>query len=181
LPTRHPKLETVLIQDFSKLFDHSNQLSGDFYFCCLGTTIKTAGSKEAFLKVDFTAVVDFGKIALQYQAKKFILISASGANANSLIFYNQVKGKAEDALHDLNLKNLIIFRPGLLMGNRTESRPGEKFAIKTIETLSPFLPKNWLNRVATSVDPLASAMVRESKREGSGVSVIEASQIRHLS
>jgi uncharacterized protein YbjT (DUF2867 family) len=181
LSVQHPKLESIAVQDFSKLHDYSSQLTGDLYFCCLGTTIKTAGTQDAFMKVDFDSVVDFGKIAKQNQAKKFLLVSASGAHASSAIFYNRVKGKAEEALRALNLKSLVFFRPGLLMGNRTESRPGEKFAIKTLEALSPYLPKSWISRVATSVATLAFLMVQESKKENSGVTVIEAAQISHAS
>src|SRR5688500_10362415 len=79
----HPKLKQILIENFSEL----PPVTGDVHFCCLGTTIKTAGSKDNFRKVDFDAVLNFAK-----SAKNFILVSASGANAKSPIFYNRLKG-----------------------------------------------------------------------------------------
>ena len=177
LPIQHPKLEIVLVQDFSKILDFSSQLAGDHYFCCLGTTIKTAGNRPAFMKVDLDAVVDFGKCAEKNQGQRFLVISASGASSRSGVFYNRVKGQAEDALRGLKLKSLVIFRPGLLMGQRSESRPGEAFAIQVIQALSPAFPKKWISRVATPVDDLAALMLSEANRVSSGVTCIEASEI----
>ncbi len=102
--------------------------SADVFVCALGTTIKASGSKENFKKVDFHFVKKFAEAAKKSNAKKFIFISANGANKNSMIFYNQIKGEAEEMLRDFHFDALAILRPSLLIGERIESRPFEKWA-----------------------------------------------------
>jgi uncharacterized protein YbjT (DUF2867 family) len=98
----------------------------DVLFCCLGTTIKVAGSKEEFKKVDHDYVIELGKLAKKYSIPKFLVVSAMGVDSKSFLFYNQVKGQMEEALHSLELRSLQIFRPSLLLGERREFRLGEK-------------------------------------------------------
>src|SRR6478672_9521313 len=82
----------VIIGELGQMSSHRDELKGDIYFSCLGTTIKTAGSQESFRKVDFHGVVSFGRIAFTHKAKKMIVVSASGADSQSKIFYSRVKG-----------------------------------------------------------------------------------------
>lgn len=110
----------------------------DVAFCCLGSTIKKAGSQEAFFRIDHDYILSFAKAC---KADSFLLVSALGADPNSKIFYNQVKGKTEEDLKKIGFKNLIIFRPSLLIGERQESRPGESVAQFFSPFLSFILPK----------------------------------------
>jgi len=137
------------------------ELKGDFYFCCLGTTRKTAGSKPAFMKVDYDAVVDFARIAKHHGAG-LALVSSAGANSNSLFFYSQVKGAAEDALRVLELPRLYIFKPALLLGDRKESRPIEAAAQGIANGMRQVMPK-FSRRIATKVDDLAALMIAAAK------------------
>lgn len=171
------KLKEVLVSDLSELSVHQAELQGDLYFCCLGTTTKNAGSQENFRKVDYQAVVEFGKIAQAHQAKSLTVISASGANAQSLIFYNRVKGETEAALRDLHLQRLVIFRPGLLIGERKEFRMAEKIFTNLYKVLTPILPPSFQAAVATSAVVLASRMLAEGKRISPALEVIEARAI----
>lgn len=119
----HPKLKQVIVSDFSHLSLHAQELKGDFYYSCLGTTKKQAGSKEKFRQIDYQAVCDFGVIAKNHDARSFSLISSSGANPQSPFFYLRLKGEVEVFLKKLNLNHLNIFRPGLLVGERKEFGP----------------------------------------------------------
>ena len=110
------------------------RIAPEVAICCLGSTIKVAGSKEAFAAVDFDLVTAFAKASKAAGAKQMIEISSVGANAQSANFYLATKGKAESALQALSFDRLDIVRPGLLRGNRSESRAGEALGI----TLSPF-------------------------------------------
>lgn len=173
----HPKLKEVIVPDFSKLSDYKEQLKGDIYFCCLGTTIKQAGTKTNFRKVDFDAVVEFGKIAEAHGAQSLTVISAMGANPHSKIFYNQVKGETEKALLELKLNRLILMRPALLIGERKASRPVEKVAISIVNTMVSFLPESVYHLIATPIDTLAGRMLKEGKNPTPKIKIINAKDI----
>ncbi len=177
LPIQNPELSQVIIPDFSKLADPSEKLKGDVYFCCLGTTIKIAGSQENFRKVDFDAIVEFGRVAKANSAQSFVLVSAMGANAKSAIFYNKVKGETEEAIMALNLRSLSIFRPGLLLGERSESRAGENFATAVFKVLSPILPERLEKTIATKADHLADRMLNLGITAKPGTEIIDPADI----
>jgi uncharacterized protein YbjT (DUF2867 family) len=107
----HAKLTEFLISDLADLLSIASKIRGEIYFCCLGTTIGTAGSKENFEKVDHAAIVAFAKIAKSQDAKSFTLVSAMGANPNSMFFYNRVKGRTENDVKATGLRSLIVFKP----------------------------------------------------------------------
>jgi len=98
----------------------------DHVYCCLGTTIKKAGSQENFRKVDHDYPLAFGGAAKKWNASVFGVVTAAGSNAHSKIFYNKVKGELEDNLKSLNLNTTLVFQPSLLLGDREEFRMGEK-------------------------------------------------------
>lgn len=125
LGLRVDKLKNV-VGDLSSLAKYADELRGDVYFCCLGTTIKKAGSQEAFRAVDQHAVIEFAKIAKANGARAFAVITASGSDPSSPIFYSRVKGETEEALQKLGLSSLRILRPSLLLGPRRELRLGER-------------------------------------------------------
>jgi uncharacterized protein YbjT (DUF2867 family) len=126
LPIAHTKLHTI-ISSFDQL-DRLVLPHADVAFCCLGTTIKKAGSQDAFFKVDHDYIINFSKACHRSGINTFIVISSLGADSNSKIFYNQVKGQTETDLIKVNFKQLYILRPSLLLGDRLESRPLEKLA-----------------------------------------------------
>lgn len=132
-----PKIRQVIV-DFDSLDQNTDELKGDCYFLCLGTTLAKAKSKEAFYKVDFTYTNEAAKIAVKNNSSHVLLISSMGADEKSMIYYSKVKGEIEKALVNLSLSRLTIFRPSLLLGNRNESRSGEKWAEK-ISSLFPFM------------------------------------------
>jgi uncharacterized protein YbjT (DUF2867 family) len=157
------KLKEILISDLGELRSKEKHLKGDVYFCSLGTTIKEAGSKENFRKVDFFAVQEFGRIARFHGAKKFLVISAKGADETSSIFYNKVKGEMEKSLKNFDMKSLVIFRPGLLVGERKDFRLGEKVAVGVTETLAKILSERMIKKFSTNVAALAQRVVAKSK------------------
>ena len=177
LQLHHPKLREILIEDFSLLHKKADQLKGELYFCCLGTTIKDAGSQDNFRKIDLEAVLSFAKIAKNHHAHSFVTISAAGAKIDSFAFYSRIKGEAEDLLKKLNLKRLVIFQPGLLIGKRKSPRTLEELAIKFYKNISPALSGNLKKKVATEIEHLAERMISESKNTSDGIYVIESINI----
>lgn len=119
---------TAHVVDFNDVSTFKPHLNGDALFCCLGTTIKKAGSQEKFKKVDFDYPVEFAKAAKENGIETYMIVTAIGAYEGSGIFYNRVKGEVEQALKEIGFKQLFIFRPSLLLGKRNESRLGEKLA-----------------------------------------------------
>jgi len=168
---KHPHLENPVGDPAMFL----PQLSGrvDIAYCCLGTTIKQAGSEEAFRAVDLDMVVAFGKRAREMGARHLIVISALGADRRSSIFYNKVKGEMEHALRAQDWPQLTICRPSLLLGERTEPRLGEKVA----GPLSRLIPGKYHGIEACQ---LARAMWRLALEEQDGVRIVESDEFRKL-
>lgn len=122
----HPKLAQFQT-DFSDLAALAIPPVSDV-FCCLGTTIKTAGSKAAFRKVDEEYPLAVAEWAHRQGASQYLIVTALGADPNAMVFYNRVKGIVEQKLQQIGFKTVHIFRPSLLMGPRKESRSGEDAA-----------------------------------------------------
>jgi uncharacterized protein YbjT (DUF2867 family) len=177
LSVSNPKLREVLVADLAELPSIESQIRGDFYFSCLGTTMKAAGSKENFEKVDHDALVAFARIAKAHYANSFTLVSAMGANASSMFFYNKVKGRTEDDIKGLGLRSLTIFRPALLVGPRRDARFAEKIAAGMLVPLSRVLPGRIAKSLTTDVETLAMRMLKEGKAARPGVQTIRARDI----
>ncbi len=118
------KIEEIVI-DFNNMSDSGHLIKGDDIFICLGTTIKAAGSQEAFRRVDFEYIYHAAQIAAQNGTNQLLLISSAGADANSSVFYNKVKGETEEAVKLLPFWSVKIFQPSLLLGKREDRRPAE--------------------------------------------------------
>lgn len=146
----------------------------DAVICALGTTMKQAGSKDAFRKVDYDYPLTFAKIAKENHISTYVLNSAMGADANSRIFYNQVKGELENALQQLHFPSLTLVRPGLIDGNRDEFRLGEKIMLKIIRPMNGFLPKSWRLSPAQNI---AKALLQSALEQKLGVHIISADQL----
>ena len=163
LPLTHPKLTQHRV-DFKAL---PALPSVGEAFIALGTTIKVAGSQEAFRAVDFDAVVAVAKAAKTAGARRLGVVSAMGANPRSAIFYNRVKGEMEEALSGLDLDTLVIARPSFLAGDREALgqplRSGEKMALRVSQLLAPLIPANYASVDARSVANALLAMVPAAK------------------
>jgi uncharacterized protein YbjT (DUF2867 family) len=159
LDLSHEKLEQRIVD-----YDRPEQLRipCDEVFCCLGSTMAKAGSKEHFYKVDHDYVLALGRETKAAGAKAMFVVSAVGANTKSLFFYNRVKGEMERDLAALGFERLCIFRPGLLLGKREERRPGEAFAKAVFQFINPLLPKDWKG---IHPEQLAGAMMKAAHSE----------------
>jgi uncharacterized protein YbjT (DUF2867 family) len=177
LEISNPKLTEILISDLAELPSIESKIRGDIYFCCLGTTIKAAGSRENFERVDHAAIVHFARIAWAHDAKSLTLVSAMGANANSMIFYNRVKGRTENDVRAHGLRSLIIFRPALLVGPRHEFRLAERIMARTLVPLSAILPTRIQKSLVTFTETLATRMLVEGKSAPVGVHVVLSKNI----
>ncbi|TLX64556.1 oxidoreductase [Stutzerimonas nosocomialis] len=175
-PTRrplaeHPRLENP-VGDLQALLP---QLSGDFdtAFCCLGTTIRQAGSEEAFYAVDHDLVIAFAQRARELGARHLLVISSLGADVDSRFFYTRVKGEVERDLIAQDWPQLTIARPSHLLGTRIEPRLSEQLA----GPLTQLLPGKYRGIDACA---LAWALWRLALEEGSGVRIVESDELRKL-
>ncbi len=134
LDRQHAKLEAPVV-DFDHLDDHEALFDVDDVFCCLGTTIKKAGSKDAFRKVDFVYPFEAARLASSQGAKHFLLISSLGAQRDARAFYSRIKGEVEDAIGRLPFESYSVLRPSLLVGDREEVRIAERLAISFSQAL----------------------------------------------
>ena len=174
----HQKLNSHQI-DFAQPNIWHEEVQGDVLFACLGTTLKAAGSKEAQWAIDYEANLEFAKAARENGVHTLVLISASGANSASRLFYQRMKGELEQALIALNFPRLIIFRPPLLIRPNSD-RLGEKVAERIL---------NGLNRIGLlknqrplAVETLAKAMLKVALRPPEhSVQVYEPQDIFRLS
>ncbi|HEY3405674.1 MAG TPA: oxidoreductase [Ohtaekwangia sp.] len=172
--TPHPKLDQIVV-DFSKLSERATQFRADDIFCCLGTTMAKAGSKENFYQVDFYYPLLLAKTNFIAGAKQYLLVSALGADKNSGIYYNRVKGEVEEAILDVGYETVHIFRPSLLLGPRTEQRTGED-AAKTLYKIFGFLIPEKYKAIDSA--KVASAMLTCASRDDKGVFIHESKDLQ---
>jgi len=165
LELTHLKLEQHIIA-FEKL-DKLNA-KADVVFCCLGTTIKKAGSKEAFRKVDFEYPKMLANYGLKIGANSFHIITSMGANSRSSIFYNRVKGEIEGKLKGLAFNKLHIYRPSLLLGERKEVRRIEGFGQSIMKGLGFLFIGTLKNYKAISGEQVAKFITDKSFSKTSG-------------
>ncbi|MCR9064301.1 MAG: oxidoreductase [Cytophagales bacterium] len=168
----HPKLEQRII-DFENL--SATDLKADHVFCTLGTTIKKAGSKEAFRKVDEEYPLSIATQAQKQGAQLFAIVTAMGSNPDSFFFYNQVKGELEQALKKLNYTHLGVFKPSMLMGDREESRLGESVGQAVMSAVKFLLPANTKPIEGKKV---AKAMIQYAKSPKTGLSEILSGEMQ---
>lgn len=149
-------------------------------FCCLGTTMKRAGSEAAFRQVDFTYVVSLASLALGAGAEQFLLVSSLGASPKSRIFYSRVKGETEAAVTALPFEGRQIFRPSIFVGERNERRAGESLGVAVMRGTAFALigPLRKYRPIAAAT--VAEAMVRVALRAPRGVHIYESDEIERL-
>jgi uncharacterized protein YbjT (DUF2867 family) len=165
LDRRHPRLEQRVV-DFGRLGDLAGCRD---VFSCLGTTIKVAGSQDAFRAVDHDAVVALAGAAQRAGAERFLHVTALGASPRSRIFYNRVKGETERDVAASGIPATVAFRPSMLDGDRKETRSAERMGLVAMRAVGPLLGRYG----PTSVDALAAAMVAEATAARPGHRVIE--------
>lgn len=151
--------------------------SVDVAFCCLGTTIKKAGSREAFREVDVVMVQRFAEGAKQAGATSFVLVSAVGANARSAVFYNRVKGEIEAAIVRMGFDAVGIVRPSFLVGERNENRLGERLGILAFSVMSPLMHGPMKRYRPVLARDVAAAMLAFAMAGQHGVKVVESDAI----
>lgn len=162
------------------VFDFENEASylklptTDAIFCCLGTTINVAGSKENFRKVDFQYPLNMARLV---KSEQYLLVSSMGANKESSIFYPKTKGELEEELKKLNFASLNIFRPSQLTGNRKEFRKGEIVSEKIMTIFSFLIPKKYQLIKAETV---AKAMKIKAKEENKGKFIFSSDEIKQI-
>lgn len=176
LAVNHHKYQNIVV-DFEKLHDYKLHLKADDVYCTIGTTIAKAGSQKEFRRIDFDIPKQIAEYTLWNGAQRFILCSALGANAQSAIFYNQVKGELEEALQKMNYKALLIFRPSILLGDRKEERTGERMGRAFAETFSFLFVGPLKQYKGTPVNILAKRMVAEGSSHISGTVIYENAEI----
>lgn len=171
---QHPRLQEVLFD-----FEHPNGLltQADDVFCCLGTTIKQAGSKSAFRQVDYQYPLDVARLSLANGARQFVIVTSMGADTRSSFFYNRVKGEIERDLTHLHYPDLLIFRPSLLFGNRPENRLGEQLAAGAMRLFNPIIPAKYKGIEAAKV---ANAMLQTAQQDLTGKHVFESDSLQEF-
>jgi uncharacterized protein YbjT (DUF2867 family) len=133
------KIQAIVI-DFEELQDYQGYFSVEHVYCCLGTTIKQAGSQSNFRRVDFQFVHVAAQLTRAQRAKSFVWISSVGANAKSRSFYLKVKGELENAILRMpQLENAAAVRPSFLLGHRAQKRTAESVGINIVKLLSPIM------------------------------------------
>ena len=175
----HPKLVERVV-DFDRLDEAGDAFASDDVFCCLGTTIKAAGSQEAFSRVDHDYVLRSAELARAQGARRFLLVTALGADPGSRVFYNRVKGEAERDVCAMAFEGIAVLRPSLLLGERAGRRPAEALAQKAAPLLSPLLVGPLRKYRAIPGSWVARAMVRLAKEDVTGVRVVENDEIAAL-
>lgn len=175
----HPKLKHYVV-DFNHLENYKHLLKGNDLYIALGTTMKSAGSKEAFRQVDFEFVFQIAKFASLNGVDQVIVISSVGADTDSPFFYTKVKGEMEQAVRKLPFWAVHIFRPSLLLGDRDEERILERLAVR-LSRGAKYLAGRFLGKYQpVEPDVVAKAMVKAAQQTESGTFVYEGEQIEKL-
>jgi uncharacterized protein YbjT (DUF2867 family) len=171
----HPKLEQVLYE-FDRPF--VDKVRADDVYCCLGTTIRKAGSKQAFRKVDYDYPLQIASFAHANGAKRFAIVTAIGSDEKSFFFYNRVKGEVEAELKKIPFNSLYIFRPSMLLGIRKEFRLGEDLAKIVMRAAGPVLPANTR---AIHASQVAEAMMVYMQNGKAGIQYVDSGAMQCFS
>ncbi len=171
-----PKLD-VRVVDFERLGAADLPGGIDDAFVALGTTMRKAGSRDAFRRVDLDHVVAVARSARERGARQLLLVSALGASRRSPVFYNRVKGEAEEAARAIGFPSFHAFRPSILLGERAERRPGERAGIAIVRAVSPVLVGPLRRYRPTPAGVLADAMIAVALRDDPGAFVHDADEV----
>lgn len=175
----HPKLKQHII-DFAQLGETVAQIHAQDLFCCLGSTMKQAGSERQFRTVDYEFPLLAAQQGLFHGANQFLLVSGMGANPKSPLFYARIKGEIEQAISALPFQSISILRPSFLLGERQERRMGESLGKVVMKVISPIL-FGWFRRYrAIEAKIVAAAMIKIAIRQSPDVQIFDSAQIQEL-
>jgi len=174
----HPVLVQSVV-DFD-LLEEAQLPPAEDVFCCLGTTIKQAGSKAAFKKVDLEYVANLARICRSQGTQRFNLVSSIGADVHSWFFYSRIKGLAEREVSGMDFPSLNVFRPSLLLGSRNEKRAGEDVSRVILNLLSPVLVGRLKKYRPVEAETVALAMYKVAQTDASGTHIYESDTLRDL-
>jgi uncharacterized protein YbjT (DUF2867 family) len=165
ISTQHPKLQ-VQVVDFNNYEDYKTKLgNGNSIFCCIGTTnTNVKGNKSEYRKIDFDIPVNAARFGKEAGFEHYFIVTALGANSNSRIFYNRLKGEVEEVISTFGLPGLHIFRPSFILGSRKEQRPGESFFKRLFKAISFLLPSQLKPIEASSIAAAMIAAYKSGKR-----------------
>lgn len=172
----HTKLREIIV-DLDSL---EESVPADEVFCCLGTTIKKARTKEAFTKVDLEYPVRIAKLQHAAGSQKFLVVSALGSSPTSAIFYSRIKGLMEEALKQIGYPSLFIFRPAIITGERKERRMGEGIGLAISKFLSPVMVGPLKKYRPVSALAIAKSMLQAAQYRATGTVVIASDEIKSL-
>ncbi len=173
----HPRLEEHLI-NFDLPGSWSSMVTGDLLFSTLGTTLKQAGSKEAQYRVDFTYNLHFAEAAAQNGVRKYLLVSAAGANPRSIVFYSRIKGELDEKVQKLPFQTIHILRPSILTGSREIRRPAEEWSAAVMGKVSRLIFRDYRPISAATV---ARAMINAALWENrNGITVVKPGELFNL-
>lgn len=164
IPVAGTKVQ-LIVDDMKDINKFSAYIKGDDLFCCLGTTIKKAGSKEAFKRIDYDLPYKIAVEARRNNVAAFYLISSAGANPKSVFNYLKVKGELEQAIQALNFDKFAALRPSLLLGQRNEFRLMESLSQKLFSTINPLFIGPLIQMRAIKAASVAKAMVTIANSE----------------
>lgn len=157
---KHPRLQNLAV-DFDRLDQYPELFDVDAILCCLGTTMKQAGSQENFRKVDYQYCLDAARLGAAHHVRAFLLVSAIGANERSPFFYSRVKGELEQAVHELGFDYLSIYHPSLLLGSRDSFRAGEFLVARIAPLINTFMRGPLKRYHSIDARTVATAMVND--------------------
>jgi uncharacterized protein YbjT (DUF2867 family) len=169
LPTDNPRLANRVVRFDAPLESQLKNLQCQDAFCCLGTTMKNAGSQAAFREVDHDLIIRFAKFALSAGAERLVVVSSVGANPAAKNFYLRVKGETEQALEALRFRSLDILQPSMLLGSRRELRPLELMAQPAVRIAGALLAGEWSRYRAIDAAVVAAAMYGTARSMRKGV------------
>lgn len=176
---KHAKLTQHII-DFDKPESYQNLVVGDDFFCTIGTTIKKAGSKEAFRKVDFEYPQQFATFALKNDVKQFLTISSLGADTTSGNFYLKTKGEIEDFLKNSSFESVAVLRPSLLLGDRKEFRMGEKLGGIFMKLFSFIFIGGLKKYKPIESETVAKSLFRIAQKNKKGFDIYESDELQQI-
>jgi uncharacterized protein YbjT (DUF2867 family) len=171
-PLGHEEAKLELVQtDYKDLAQLGAKLDADDVFCCLGTTMRKAGSRAAFERVDYHMVVDLARAAKAAGAKQFLVVSAVGASSRSPAFYSRVKARMEQAVADTEFDAVHILRPSLLLGERAEQRIAEDIAQRLVPLILPLFVGPLKKYKPVKADEVAAAMEQLAASQARGMHI----------
>lgn len=165
---------TAHIVDFDRPEEWKHLVKGDVAFACLGTTLKSAGSKNNQWKIDYDYQYNFAKVAKENQVEDFVLVSSYGANPDSKIFYSRMKGELEEAIKNLKFEKTTFFKPGMLE-RKNSDRNGEILGLKALKFVNKLGLFKSQQPLPTWV--LAKAMINASKIKSKSFSEVSLHSI----